>query len=120
MLRVLGERRYTSDTIFWNSYVFPRIYVDELNQDQANRIWESLIALKVKSPELNCTVPIDYVESLLKKFELIDGFEERSQEAKDEIKESGDLPENMSREIKGHHTQNCRYSFPNFSEQEGD
>lgn len=99
ILRVLGEKGYTSDIIFWNSFIFPRIYIEPLNQTEAHQIWEALIALRMKCPELNCEIPINYIESLLKKFELIEGFEEFEQEIQDQIREEGDLPSDVKRTI---------------------
>ena len=99
ILRVLGEKRYTDDVIFWNSYIFTKIYMDPLNQSEAHLIWEALIALRLKCPELDCEIPINYVESLLKKFELIHGYEDYDQETKDGIKKLGELPEGVKRTI---------------------
>lgn len=99
ILRVLGDRKYTEDPIFWNDYVFPKIYMKPLNQRDAKNIWEALIALKLKCPDLNCDIPIDYIESLLKRFELMDGYEVLEQEVKDEIVQTGDLPEGVKTTI---------------------
>ena len=102
ILRVLGDRRYTDDLIFWNDFVFPKIYLKALNQKEAKKIWDALIALKVKCPELNWSIPIEYIESLLKKFELIEGFEGFSDEIKNDMKNYGDLPRGVKTKITSH------------------
>lgn len=102
ILRVLGEKQYTDDVIFWNNFIFPRIYIEPFNQTDAQRIWDALIALKVKCPDLNCTVPINYIESVMKTFEIVDGFQEKSQEEKDEIKNYGELPDGIRKSIQTH------------------
>ena len=102
ILRVLGDIKYTDDLIFWNDFVFPRIYMKPLNQKEAKKVWDALIALKVKCPELNCTIPIDYVESILKKYELIEGYEQFSEEIKDDMKNYGDLPQGVKTKISSH------------------
>jgi hypothetical protein len=104
ILKVLGDKRYTEDIIFWNNFIFPWIYTKPRNQSEAQHLWEALIALKVKCPELSCEIPINYIESLLKKFELIDGFVNLNQEAKDTIVEIGDLPEGVRTTIQKHTT----------------
>jgi hypothetical protein len=104
ILRVLGERRYTDDVIFWNNFIFPRIYLDPLNQKEAQTIWEALVALKLKCPELNCDIPINYIESILKKYEVMENYEELEQDQKDQVKETGDLPDGVRRTIQTHMT----------------
>ena len=103
VLKVLGDRRYTEDVIFWTDFVFPRIYKDEMNQSEAKLVWEALLALKVKCPELNMDVPMDYIESLLKKFELLPGFDDLEEDVKLEVKYLGDLPEGI-KTISGTHS----------------
>jgi len=102
ILRCLGDKKYTEDTIFWNDYIFPRIYINPWNQKDAKLIWDALIALKLKCPELNCEIPIEYIESLLKKFELIDGFESFDQSVKDGIVHFGELPEGVKTKVGTH------------------
>jgi hypothetical protein len=99
ILRVLGDLKYTEDLIFWNEFIFPRIYMKPLSQKEAKIIWDALIALKLKCPELNCTIPI---ESLLKKYELIEGYEQFSDEIKDDMKNFGDLPQGVKNKISSH------------------
>lgn len=111
ILKVLGDKRYTDDIIFWNNFIFPWIYTKPRNQSEAQQLWESLIALKVKCPELSCEIPINYIESLLKKFELIDGYEGLNQEAKDTILEVGDLPEGVRSTIQKHTSLASKFLF---------
>lgn len=99
ILRVLGNKRYTEDIIFWNNFIFPRIYLEPLNQTEANLIWEALVALKMKCPELDTSIPLNYIETLLKKFEVMEDYEDMDQEVKDQIKEIGELPAGVKKTI---------------------
>eukprot|EP00344_Euplotes_crassus_P009099 CAMPEP_0197003280 /NCGR_PEP_ID=MMETSP1380-20130617/7593_1 /TAXON_ID=5936 /ORGANISM="Euplotes crassus, Strain CT5" /LENGTH=325 /DNA_ID=CAMNT_0042421737 /DNA_START=362 /DNA_END=1337 /DNA_ORIENTATION=+ len=99
ILRVLGTKQYTDDIIFWNSFIFPRIYLFPLNKSDAHQVWESLVALKMKCQDLDCTIPINYIESLLKKFELIDGYEQLTPEQQNKIKDVGELPIGVKKTI---------------------
>jgi hypothetical protein len=102
ILKVLGDRQYTEDSIFWNDYMFPRIYKSPLNQNDATLVWDSLLALQVKCPELNLAIPLNYVESLLKKFELIEGFADLDPAVKDTITHVGTLPEGVQTKVRTH------------------
>lgn len=95
-LRVLGDQQYTEDPIFWTDYMFPWIYTRTFSQPQAQRLWTELISLRIKSPSItNINVVISYVESLLSKFELIDGFADMDLNLKKEIQMRGDLPDGV-------------------------
>lgn len=111
LLKLLGSKRYTSDFIFWNNYVFPKIYTDPLNYKEAHQIWEALIALKLKCPELNCDVPIKYIESLMAKLTSIDGYSSMSPEIQSQLKETGDLPDGVQKTISVHHTKKSKSAF---------
>ena len=81
--------------------MFPWIYTRTFNQRYAKLLWDSLIQLRIKCPTIaNLNIAIDYVESILKKFEHIDGFQELDEEAKSEIKMTGDLPDHVAEHLR--------------------
>ena len=77
LIRALADKQYVEDNVFWNEYVFryiqsttetgskvdsPRTYTD----DEARKLWDALIYLKLKCPSLDVKSHISYVETFIK------------------------------------------------------
>jgi len=81
LVRALADKQYVEDNVFWNEYVFryihtesetgvvakkgeevPRTYSDE----EARKVWDALIYLKLKCPSLDVKSHIAYVETFIK------------------------------------------------------
>lgn len=91
IVKVLGDLRYTEDHIFWNEFVFQRIYKEPLTKDEATQLYDTLIGLKLKCPEINCEIPIKYVETLIVQFDTIENFDDLDPVVKSSIKHMGDV-----------------------------
>jgi hypothetical protein len=77
LVRALADKQYVEDNVFWNEYVFryiqsttetgskvdkPRTYSDE----EARKLWDALIYLKLKCPSLDVKPHLTYVETFIK------------------------------------------------------
>lgn len=95
-LKILGDREYVEDPIFWMDYMFPWVYQRSFTKDAAMKIWEELVALRIKCPSIpNINTIIDYIDTLIAKFDSVSGYEDMAPEAKKEIRMRGDLPQNV-------------------------
>ena len=100
LLRVLGDKQYTEDPIFWNDFIFPRVYKEAMTKEEANMVKDALIALKVKCPELECEIPIEYWDSVLDNFEEIAEYDDLEEEIKQDLKYMGELPEGVTTKVR--------------------
>jgi hypothetical protein len=77
LVRALADKQYVEDNVFWNEYVFryiqqttesgsktdaPRTYSD----NEARKLWDALIYLKLKCPSLDVKSHIAYVETFIR------------------------------------------------------
>lgn len=96
-LRLLGDTNpgganmVMDDPIFWADYMFPFIYERPFNQEEAQKVWNGLIRLKLSNPVINTSHPIQYIEFCLKKFETVEGFGDMDQEEKNMIRLYGEI-----------------------------
>ena len=95
-LKAIGDRKYVDDPIFWIEYMFPWIYQRSFTHSGATSLWDELIQLRIKCPSIaNINIVINYVETLIAKFEDIEGFDKMSDEIKNDIRLRGDLPKGV-------------------------
>lgn len=79
LVRSLADKQYVEDTTFWNEYVFRYIHETSANKiakgtsekriyktEDAHKVWDALIYLKLKCPTLDVKDHISYVEGFMK------------------------------------------------------
>lgn len=79
MLRSLADKQYVEDNVFWNEYAFRYIHISSekslsgqkdiprtFTEEEARKLWDALIYLKLKCPSLDVKSHIAYVESFMK------------------------------------------------------
>ncbi len=79
MMRALADKQYVEDNVFWNEYVFRFITVSPeksisgqkdiprtFSDDEARKIWDALIYLKLKCPSIDVKSQISYIEQFMK------------------------------------------------------
>ena len=77
LIKALADKQYVEDSVLWNEYIFKYIYENEKNQervlseDQARKIWDAYIYLKLKCPSLDVREHIAKVETFMAKEEAI-------------------------------------------------
>lgn len=60
------------------------------------KIWEELTILRIKCPTIpNINTIIDYIDTLIAKFDSVVGYDNMAPEAKKEIRMRGELPQNV-------------------------
>ena len=71
MIRVMADKGFVEDYVFWDKFAFRYVYVDPLNEgdrvfthDEAKKLWDSFVYLKLKCP----TIDIKGVILQLEKF----------------------------------------------------
>jgi hypothetical protein len=71
MLISLADKQYVEDSVFWNDYVFkyftetPQKEAREFTADEAKKLWDALIYVKLKCPTLDVKEPLSVVEAIL-------------------------------------------------------
>ena len=65
LLRTLGNKGYQEDRVFWKDYIFDYVRTDEkgvskgkFSNEDAVRIWDLLVLLKIQLPLLNVDEPM--------------------------------------------------------------
>lgn len=79
LIRALADKQYVEDNVFWNEYVFKFIHGEQADKnkkggaiqrtftdDEARRLWDALIYLKLKCPSLDLKEHIGHVEKFMK------------------------------------------------------
>jgi hypothetical protein len=79
MMRALADKQYVEDNVFWNEYAFRYIHISAeksisgqkdvprtFTEDEARKLWDALIYLKLKCPSLDVKSHINYVETFMK------------------------------------------------------
>ena len=77
LVRALADKQYVEDNVFWNEYVFRYIHsttetgskqdiARTYSDDEARKVWDALIFLKLKCPSLDVKSHIAYVETFIK------------------------------------------------------
>lgn len=73
LLRALADKGYVEDHIFWTQYIFRYVYDTDsktertLTEDEARKVWDSYIYLKLKCPTIDISEPVARVESFFSK-----------------------------------------------------
>lgn len=77
MIRALADKQYVEDLVFWNEYVFKFIHntpgpdakankdTRTFTDDEARKLWDALIYLKLKCPSLDVKDHLNYVEKFM-------------------------------------------------------
>ena len=63
MIRVLADKGFVEDFVFWDRFAFKYVFYDQREHDQvrkfssnqAKRLWNSFVYLKLKCPTLDVT-----------------------------------------------------------------
>lgn len=73
LIRALADKQYVEDTVFWNQYVFKYVHEDQrkearkFTEDEARKVWDAYIFLKLKCPSLDVKEHLSKVEEFLPK-----------------------------------------------------
>ena len=73
LVRALADKQYVEDIVLWNEYIFKYVYENDrkeprvITEDQARKIWDAYIYLKLKCPSLDVKEHIAKVEEFLPK-----------------------------------------------------
>lgn len=71
LLRALADKQYVEDSVFWNQFVFKYVHQTDRNEErtftveEARKVWDSLIYLKLKCPTLEIKEHISKVENFM-------------------------------------------------------
>lgn len=71
LLKVLAKMKYQEDPIFWSDYVMPCIFNFDLTFNEAKRLWENYLNIKINCPSLELAKYFILIEDILKKFEQL-------------------------------------------------
>ena len=61
----LADKQFIEDPVFWSDYMTPYVRNREFTPEEAKKIWDALIYLKLKCPTLDIKEMIATVESFL-------------------------------------------------------
>ena len=72
-IRALADKHYVQDTVFWDDYVFKYATHDKkgredqrkLTFNQAKQIWDALVYLQIRCPELKVQSTLQNIEKWL-------------------------------------------------------
>ena len=60
MIRVMADRQFVQDFVFWDKYAFKYVYTDPrrpegriFSHEEAKLLWDSMVYLKLKCPTLD-------------------------------------------------------------------
>lgn len=60
MIRVMADRQFVEDYVFWDKYAFKYVYTDpkkpegrEFTHEEAKILWDSFVYLKLKCPTID-------------------------------------------------------------------
>ena len=69
LVRVMADREFQEDPVFWNQYAFKYVFFDPVTKTdkmfsakEAKKIWESYILLKFKCPAIDVKEVLQYLE----------------------------------------------------------
>lgn len=71
LLRSLADKQYVEDHVFWTQYAFRFVFENHdkterfLSEEEAKKVWDALIYLKLKCPSIDIKEPITRVESFI-------------------------------------------------------
>lgn len=77
LVKSLADKQYIEDSVLWNEYIFKYIYENDkkqdksLTEDQARKIWDAYIYLKLKCPSLDVREHIARVETFMPKEDAV-------------------------------------------------
>ena len=59
LLRVMADREFVEDYVFWDTYAFKYVYQDSrgagrvFTHEEAKQLWDSFVYLKLKCPSID-------------------------------------------------------------------
>lgn len=73
LIRTLADKGYQEDSEFWQGYVFKYLYEKhkpkgeprEFTSEKARKIWDSIVFLKIKCPQIEVTEVLRHLERFM-------------------------------------------------------
>jgi hypothetical protein len=72
MIRVMADRGFQDDPIFWQEYAFKYIFYDPrtksdklFSHDEAKTLWDTFVLLKLKCPLIDVKEVLSYLEAFM-------------------------------------------------------
>ena len=72
-VRALADKGFSNDSVFWHNFAFKFVYENykpkgterEFTSEEAKRVWDTLIYLKLKCPEIDLKDTLKQVEKFM-------------------------------------------------------
>ena len=72
MIRAMAEKGFVEDYVFWEKYAFKYVYYDprsgderKLSNEQAKKLWDTFVFLKLKCPSLEVKDVLKQLEKFI-------------------------------------------------------